>query len=228
MMPVRDYVIMELVDLITDKPDWESKVFNESIVAKWRSEILNTSEAAPSSASELTTTITDDGSPNLPNPESTSSQQSVRQGRSDVSPKMFDWIIAELKYKAELFNQLSCVEALDGVWKSDTLISAELQKALVRAVRPLEDVPEVGFSCNSSFRKLCLCTAFRYPTRSRNSQELVRSSLIQQFCFTPIYSWYLSNLLFACFNPYELVKAADIAATNRLIRTGIPDPTVKY
>lgn len=29
---------MEFVNQITDKPDWERKVFDESIVAKWKEE----------------------------------------------------------------------------------------------------------------------------------------------------------------------------------------------
>ncbi|KAL8876183.1 MAG: hypothetical protein Q9198_005576, partial [Flavoplaca austrocitrina] len=149
MMPMRDYVIMELVNLITDKPDWESKVFDDSIVAKWRTEILgsSSSEAALSSAPanttapQLTGTITDHGASNLPDPESSGGQRSIHHATADVSPRMFDWIIAEVKYKARLFNQLDCVEALDGVWKSDSLISEELRQALGRAVSPLEDVP---------------------------------------------------------------------------------------
>lgn len=119
-MPMRDYVIMELVNLITDKPGWESKVFDESIIAKWKAEILdsNPSEAAPSSVPASmtpTSTLTDDGpSPSLGS-EQSSSQQSDHHRTANVSPRMFDWIIAEVKYKAELFKQFNCIEALDGI-----------------------------------------------------------------------------------------------------------------
>ena len=162
-MPMRDYVIMEFVNLITDKPDWESKVFDESITAKWRAEILdsNSSETAPSSVPANTTppkptsTLTDDGPSPSSGSEHSSSQQSAHHQTANVSPRMIDWIIAEVKYKAELFKQFNCIEALDGVWKSDSLISKELGKALEKAVRPLEEVPEVGFAPSSLSRRLC-------------------------------------------------------------------------
>ncbi|KAL8671587.1 MAG: hypothetical protein Q9168_003911 [Polycauliona sp. 1 TL-2023] len=56
---------------------------------------------------------------------------------------MFDWVIAEVRYKAEVFKQFNYIEALDGVWKSDTAIGDKLRRALEQAVRPLEDIPEI-------------------------------------------------------------------------------------
>ena len=38
---VRERTIMALVDSITDKPAWDSKVFDESIVRRWRQEALD-------------------------------------------------------------------------------------------------------------------------------------------------------------------------------------------
>lgn len=35
---VRERRMLEFIDKITDKPDWHTKVFNETIVAKWRAE----------------------------------------------------------------------------------------------------------------------------------------------------------------------------------------------
>ncbi|KAL8888570.1 MAG: hypothetical protein Q9215_004019 [Flavoplaca cf. flavocitrina] len=147
-MPMRDFVIMELVNAITDKPDWEFKVFDEAIIAKWKAEILdpNPSEAAPSSVPANKTppsTLTDDGPSPSSGLEHSSSQRSVHHRTANVSPRMFDWIIAEVRYKAELFKHFNCIEALDGVWKSDSLISMELGKALEKAVRLLEEVPEI-------------------------------------------------------------------------------------
>lgn len=56
---------------------------------------------------------------------------------------MVDWAIAEVKYKPNLFNQFDCIEALDGIWKSDTIVPDELRAALEKAVQPLENIPEV-------------------------------------------------------------------------------------
>ncbi|KAL8848574.1 MAG: hypothetical protein Q9221_006407 [Calogaya cf. arnoldii] len=131
---MRDYVIMELVNTITDKPDWQSKVFDEGIVAKWRTEILGpssptakpTSVPANTTAAKLTNTNTD----------------TDHVAAMDVSSRIFDWVIAEVRYKAEVFKQSNCIEAPDGVWKSDTILDEKLRTALEKAVRPLEDIPE--------------------------------------------------------------------------------------
>ncbi|KAL8756240.1 MAG: hypothetical protein Q9199_003062 [Rusavskia elegans] len=150
VLPMRDYVIMELVNTITDKSDWQRKVLDEAIVAKWRAEILDsnppegTSRSTPSTvlAAKLTRIDAADGTSNMSGAELSGSQWSARHSTMDVSPRMFDWVIAEVKYKAEVFTQLNCIEALDGVWKSDTCVSEGLRKALEEAVRPLEDIPE--------------------------------------------------------------------------------------
>lgn len=49
--------------------------------------------------------------------------------------------IAELKYKAGLFKEIDCVEAIGAAFKSDTIIPDDLRKCLIEAVAPLEDVP---------------------------------------------------------------------------------------
>lgn len=117
----REIVMMQVMNSITDKPDWDKKVcyfasyndystnarqvFDEEITSKWREEIAQSGE--------------------------------------DVSPKMMDWIIKELQWKSESFKETGRVTVFDvGVTKSDTAISAELQQALKEAVVPFEDVPE--------------------------------------------------------------------------------------
>lgn len=62
----------------------------------------------------------------------------------DVSQKMVDWVIAELRFKAKIFQQTSTVSVFDGdVVKSDTAISAEIRESLKAAVRSLEDIPDI-------------------------------------------------------------------------------------
>lgn len=50
--------------------------------------------------------------------------------------------LAEIRYKAELFETTASVEALDGVFKSDTIVSEDLKVALRNAAFLLENVPE--------------------------------------------------------------------------------------
>lgn len=60
-----------------------------------------------------------------------------------VTPKMMDWIIKELQWKAGVFKEKGLVHVFDvGVVKSDTAVSKELQQALKEAVKALENIPE--------------------------------------------------------------------------------------
>ncbi|KAE8369834.1 hypothetical protein BDV27DRAFT_152713 [Aspergillus caelatus] len=57
-----------------------------------------------------------------------------------ITPNMIDWIIDEVKWKAENYSTTGFVVVFDpGVVKSDTAISEELQNALKDGVRTLED-----------------------------------------------------------------------------------------
>ena len=113
LLTVREYTMMELMNRASDKPDWHRKVFDPVIGAKWKEEAL---------AADGTNAGGDD--------------------LVDISPKMVDWCIEELKYKADVFRKFDCVETLDGIWKSDTVIPEALRTELMKAVFPLEDVPE--------------------------------------------------------------------------------------
>ena len=55
-----------------------------------------------------------------------------------------DKCIAELRYKAELYNETKCLETLDGVYKSDIIIPDDLKGAVQKAVASLEDVPDTN------------------------------------------------------------------------------------
>lgn len=62
----------------------------------------------------------------------------------DVTQKMMDWVIAELRFKAKLFKTVGAVSVYNGdVVKSDKAISAELKASLRNCVHVLENIPEV-------------------------------------------------------------------------------------
>lgn len=46
LLHMREVAMMILMDSLTDKPDWHKKVFDDTIVAKWRSEALSQPEDA--------------------------------------------------------------------------------------------------------------------------------------------------------------------------------------
>jgi hypothetical protein len=45
LLPVRELAMMSIMDRLTDKPDWEKKVFDEEIVAKWKTEAMQVDDA---------------------------------------------------------------------------------------------------------------------------------------------------------------------------------------
>ncbi|RMJ25587.1 hypothetical protein PHISP_03556 [Aspergillus sp. HF37] len=101
----REILMMQVMNSITEKPEWDRKVFDDGITSKWCKEISGSGK--------------------------------------DVTPKMMDWIIKELQFKADVFQKTGQITAFDpGVVKSDTIIPSELQQSLQEAVRPLENVPE--------------------------------------------------------------------------------------
>jgi hypothetical protein len=60
----------------------------------------------------------------------------------DITQKVVDWCIDELRYKANIFEGTGGVNVFDGdVVKSDTVISNSLKAALKEAVTVLEDIP---------------------------------------------------------------------------------------
>ena len=52
MLTVRELNMMAIMDKITDKPDWDKKVFDDTVVDKWRQEALAT-EAEGIDVSEM-------------------------------------------------------------------------------------------------------------------------------------------------------------------------------
>ncbi|PLN85528.1 hypothetical protein BDW42DRAFT_183027 [Aspergillus taichungensis] len=67
----------------------------------------------------------------------------IAQSNLDVTPKMFDWIVQEMQWKASVYEEQKLLQIFDtGVVRSDTAIPDDLQQALRDAVAPLENVPE--------------------------------------------------------------------------------------
>ncbi|OQE44441.1 hypothetical protein PENCOP_c002G08786 [Penicillium coprophilum] len=101
----REILMMRVMNNITDKINWDKKVFDKHITSKWRNEITESGQ--------------------------------------DVTPKMMDWIIKELQWKAGMFQETGHVTVFDvGVVKSDNAISSELQQELKQAAALFENVPE--------------------------------------------------------------------------------------
>ncbi|KAK3292032.1 uncharacterized protein B0H64DRAFT_377587 [Chaetomium fimeti] len=113
---LREQRMLDFINKITDKPGWDTKVFDEGIVSRWRAE------------ADV-------------RPEELGGDVYLSQKMFDFSTKC----IAELRDKSEQFQQTGRVRVLDSelvVLKSDRAISNETRDELRVGVKVLEDVPE--------------------------------------------------------------------------------------
>ncbi|SPO07175.1 uncharacterized protein DNG_09869 [Cephalotrichum gorgonifer] len=130
---LREQRMMAFISDITDKPEWERKVFDETIIEKWRAEAAQKPEELDGDVI-LSTEMFDFVGLEL----------SVDL-RIEVGKLIDEQCITELRDKAEIFKETGLVNVFDGeltIVKSDRMISESLRKSLCQGVRILEDVPD--------------------------------------------------------------------------------------
>ncbi|KAJ4298808.1 hypothetical protein N0V88_003846 [Collariella sp. IMI 366227] len=124
LLLVREVAMMLVMDRLTDKPDWHVKIYDETIVDKWRQEALAWPEE------DLWDRIANvdeywhesEGDPKMPG--------------NILNKDAVNYCILELRHKAEHFKLTGVIptlEATHGMAKSDTLVSSELHSALHEA-----------------------------------------------------------------------------------------------
>ncbi|KAH7347336.1 hypothetical protein B0T11DRAFT_359664 [Plectosphaerella cucumerina] len=116
-LTIREFFMLWCVEQITNKPGWNTKVFDDEILAKWKNEV----EDAP--WNEVT---------------------GFREG-GPCSDEMWQFIVKELQHKAKLYEATGIIPIFDTdntVIKSDTLVDEELKLDLRHAVAALENVPD--------------------------------------------------------------------------------------
>ncbi|KAF2474944.1 uncharacterized protein BDR25DRAFT_280572 [Lindgomyces ingoldianus] len=114
VITIRERCMLHFINQITDKPEWNRKVHDEEIVAKWKKEAMELDWDA----------------------------KVVRYG--DMSEQMLEYCIKELRDKATLYEKTGIIPVLDVntcVIKTDSTIPAPIKEALKKAVARLENVP---------------------------------------------------------------------------------------
>ncbi|KAH7066433.1 hypothetical protein BKA63DRAFT_161543 [Paraphoma chrysanthemicola] len=115
VLTIRERCMLFFINEITDKPDWFRKVHDEQILAKWKQEAQDVD------------------------------WEKIGFMYGGMSDRMFEFCIAELRAKADVYEKTGIIAVLDAtscVLKSDTAISIELKNELRRAIGPLEAVPD--------------------------------------------------------------------------------------
>ncbi|KAE8142368.1 hypothetical protein BDV38DRAFT_278533 [Aspergillus pseudotamarii] len=102
----------------------------------------------------------------------------------DITPNMIDWIIDEVKWKAENYSTTSFVVVFDpGVVKSDTAISEELQNALKDGVRTLEhSLTEKDYHPGSDDRIVDLVHPSLFPVVFGRTRAISGSLIKREGC----------------------------------------------
>ncbi|KAK8112328.1 uncharacterized protein PG998_008785 [Apiospora kogelbergensis] len=138
LFQLREVFMLAVMDTLTDKPGWHTKVFDEAIVAKWRAEALQQPEDG------LYRLATEGW--RLHNrrylAEDEEGEDLLPQPRCRIlSEKAFDYCIQELRLKAEYFQKTGLVPTLDAVdncvVKSDVLVNQSLKSEMVAAFAKL-------------------------------------------------------------------------------------------
>ncbi|TQW11586.1 WD40 repeat 2 [Cordyceps javanica] len=116
-LTIRELFMLWFTEQITNKPNWQSKIFDKTIVCKWRAEVDNVDWF----------------------------KAIGYHHQSPCSDAMWKFMIAELKDKAKLYEETGMIPVFDtsaAVIKSDIVISAELKEELKAAAASLEQNPE--------------------------------------------------------------------------------------
>ncbi|KAF1734229.1 hypothetical protein CRV24_005766 [Beauveria bassiana] len=114
---IREVCMLRVMEELTNKPEWWRKVKDDEIAAKWKTEIL---QMDWKTLVDLWAVFTE---------------------------PMADAVIAELRAKAELYQETGLIPVMDYsacAIKSDSLMSDALVQRLKAAVAPLEDVPDAA------------------------------------------------------------------------------------
>ncbi|KAI8935769.1 hypothetical protein NX059_007289 [Plenodomus lindquistii] len=158
---VRERCMLFFMNKITDKPQWQRKIHDEEIVAKWKKE-----------AEDL-------------------DWEKAGIAHGDMSPDMFKYCVEELRAKAALFEETGMVPVLDCnscVLKSDTAIPEELKNELRTAIRVLEDVPDhqKDWHPGSDSKVLDLVHPSLFPLIYKRSRILPDSTINLDNCLQSI------------------------------------------
>ncbi|KAK4103558.1 hypothetical protein N658DRAFT_505238 [Parathielavia hyrcaniae] len=128
MLLVREVAMMLVMDRLSDKPDWNVKVFDDEIAEKWKAEALAwPDEDLWNRIANINHGISPRWKPKMPQPI--------------LNKESVDYCIKELRHKAKHFERTGITPTLDATFsvaKSDTLVPRELHVALREAFAQLQ------------------------------------------------------------------------------------------
>ncbi|KAJ5889001.1 hypothetical protein N7495_009042 [Penicillium taxi] len=141
LISIRELAAMSIMDRLTDKENWHTKVFDDLIVSKWRDEALAIPDAYFCNLARRDKRQYWDENGNL-RVEADIFYEEDSYIEGIITTKTFDCCIQELRSKAKYYEMTGLIPTLDAcasVVKSDKLVSPELHEALRQAFRMIKD-----------------------------------------------------------------------------------------
>ncbi|KAJ4300973.1 hypothetical protein N0V90_003062 [Kalmusia sp. IMI 367209] len=175
---LRERWMLTFINQVTDKPNWERKVFDEGIVARWKKEA--TEKRWNQDWGMM-------GGRYVYGEDDDDEEEEHNEPCDDFTETMFQQSIEELRDKAALYEEHSIIPVLDAgscVLKSDKAIPVELKEALKQAVARLENVPEKerDWHPGSDGKVLDLVHPSLFPLVYRRSRVLPTSTINLDNC----------------------------------------------
>ncbi|KAK4451303.1 hypothetical protein QBC34DRAFT_436837 [Podospora aff. communis PSN243] len=128
MILVREVAMMQVMELITDKPNWHVDIFDDAIAAQWGKEALQ----VPNNHYWRTCSNFEEGDWKV-GEDGVARAGSIKEPPGILDEDCVKWCTAELRAKAEHFKKTGVVPTLDstfGVAKSDVLVPDGVQHSL--------------------------------------------------------------------------------------------------
>ncbi|CEL03968.1 hypothetical protein ASPCAL05103 [Aspergillus calidoustus] len=117
---LRELMMFWVLDEITDKKDWETKMFNDEIVSNWKEDCWRLFVA----------------------------YWAQQEGLGELTDRSWQWVMHELRYRAKQRGEHGKHAPIPvfetDVVESDYAVPVSLKEALRAAVSVLENVPEAG------------------------------------------------------------------------------------
>ncbi|KAH8891423.1 hypothetical protein GQ53DRAFT_746540 [Thozetella sp. PMI_491] len=141
MLQVREVSMMVIMETLTDKPQWHTKIFDDAIVAKWRDEALSIPDVALwdkiVNLSVNAYRYTDETDADYAEWKEDHSPDPIR---GIMCEEAFEYIVQELRNKARYYEKTGLVPTLDAtaaVVKADSIVPVDLTQALLEAFETL-------------------------------------------------------------------------------------------
>ncbi|KAG9235734.1 hypothetical protein BJ875DRAFT_458275 [Amylocarpus encephaloides] len=140
VLPVREVSMMIIMDRLMDKENWEKKVFDDEIIAKWRTEALEYPDSSlwkQATGNKVMNDWTgqDNDSPDVVWATHIDPLQGI------MSNEAFDYCVQELRNKARYYEKSGLIPTIDAcasVVKSDKFVSSKLLTELRNAFDKLK------------------------------------------------------------------------------------------